>query len=144
MSEASSRPFNQQQFPAGAVLIPQGGKLNTMFVLRSGELEVERDGVVVTTIRQPGTIFGEMAVLLDSPHSATVRAVSAVEVFVIPDAVGVLETHPHLLLQVARLLAKRVSNTTATLVALERGAETHHQGLLLPQETVSRLMPPQD
>jgi CRP/FNR family transcriptional regulator, cyclic AMP receptor protein len=138
MSDASSRSFNQQQFPAGAALIAQGGKLNTMFVLRSGELQVERDGIVVTTIRQPGTIFGEMAVLLDSPHSATVRAVTPVEVFVIPDAVTVLEQHPQLLLQVARLLAKRVANTTASLVAAERQAESHG-GLVLPQETVARL-----
>ncbi len=140
MPESGS--FNQQQFPAGAVLIPQGGKLNTMFVLRSGELEVERDGIVVAAIRQPGTIFGEMAVLLDAPHSATVRAVSAVEVFVIPDAVRVLEQHPHLLLQVARLLAKRVSTTTANLVAYERAAATHQEGLLLPHETVTRLGAP--
>ena len=68
--------LNQQLFPSGAVLIPEGGKLNTMFVLRSGELEVVRDNIVVTTIRQPGTIFGEMSVLLDAPHSATVRAVA--------------------------------------------------------------------
>jgi CRP-like cAMP-binding protein len=142
MPDVPYRSFNQQQFPPGAALIAQGGKLNTMFVLRSGELEVERDGILVTTIRQPGTIFGEMAVLLDSPHSATVRAVTPVEVFVIPDAVTVLEQHPHLLLQVARLLAKRVANTTASLVAAERQAEAHadsHAGLVLPDETVARL-----
>lgn len=132
--------FNQQQFPAGAVLIPEGGKLNTMFVLRSGELEVSREGMVVTTIRQPGTIFGEMSVLLDAPHSATVRAVTPVEVFVIPDAVRVLEQRPHLLLQIARLLAKRVSNTTATLVALERGVA--EGTLVLPHDTVMRLGDP--
>jgi CRP/FNR family transcriptional regulator, cyclic AMP receptor protein len=133
--------FNQQQFPAGAVLIPEGGKLNTMFVLRSGELEVSREGVVVTTIRQPGTIFGEMSVLLDSAHSATVRALTQVEVFVIPDAVHVLEARPRLLLQIARLLAKRVSNTTAALVAVERGAAA--EGLLvLPPETVTALARP--
>lgn len=132
--------FNQQQFPAGAVLIPEGGKLNTMFVLRSGELEVSREGMVVTTIRQPGTIFGEMSVLLDAPHSATVRAVTPVEVFVIPDAVRVLEQRPHLLLQIARLLAKRVSNTTATLVALERGVA--EGTLVLPHETIMRLGDP--
>lgn len=138
MADASSRSFNQQQFPPGAALIAQGGRLNTMFVLRSGELQVERDGVVVTTIRQPGTIFGEMAVLLDAPNSATVRAVTPVEVFVIPDAVAMLERHPHLLLQVARLLAKRVANTTASLVAAERQAEAH-AGLVLSSETVARL-----
>jgi len=132
--------FNQQLFPAGAVLIPEGGKLNTMFVLRSGELEVVRDNIVVTTIRQPGTIFGEMSVLLDSPHSATVRAVTSVGVYVIPDAVHVLEQRPHLLLQIARLLAKRVSNTTAALAA-ERHA--HLEGtMVLPNETVARLGDP--
>ena len=133
----TSDHFNQQQFPAGAVLIPEGGKLNTMFVLRSGELEVVRDGVVVTNIRQPGTIFGEMSVLLDSPHSATVRAVTSVEVFVIPDAIRVLEQRPTLLLQIARLLAKRVSNTTAALVAAEREG-----GLLLPHDAVATLGDP--
>ncbi|MDR3471632.1 MAG: cyclic nucleotide-binding domain-containing protein [Devosia sp.] len=133
--------FNLQQFPAGAVIIAEGGKLNTMFVLRSGELEVVRDDIVITTIRQPGTIFGEMAVLLDSPHTATVRAVVPVEVFVIPDAVHVLEQRPHLLLQIARLLAKRVANTTAALVAAERGAHLEG-GLVLPQEAVARLGDP--
>jgi len=133
--------FNQQLFPSGAVLIPEGGKLNTMFVLRSGSIEVVRDGIVVTTIHQPGTIFGEMAVLLDAPHSATVRAVTAVEVYVIPNAVEVLQQRPHLLLQIARLLAKRVSNTTAALVAAERGG-VGDGSLVLPAEAVARLGDP--
>lgn len=133
----TSDHFNQQLFPAGAVLIPEGGKLNTMFVLRSGELEVVRDGVVVTSIRQPGTIFGEMSVLLDSPHSATVRAVTPVEVFVIPDAIRVLEQRSKLLLQIARLLAKRVSNTTAALVTAEREGS-----LVLSHEAVATLSNP--
>lgn len=141
MFEDSTPSLNQQQFPAGAVLIPAGGKLNTMFVLRSGEVEVVRDGFVITTIRQPGTIFGEMAVLLDMPHSATVRAVTPVEVFAIPDAVRVLEQRPHLLLQIARLLARRVANTTAALVAAERDA-AHASAMVLPGDTIDRLGDP--
>jgi CRP/FNR family cyclic AMP-dependent transcriptional regulator len=138
MADIASKPLNQQLFPTGAVLIAEGGKLNTMFVLRSGELEVSREGVVVTTIRQPGTIFGEMSVLLDAPHSATVRAITPVEVFVIADALSVLQQRPHLLLQIARLLAKRVANTTATLVAVERDAASHGT-LVLPHDTVAGL-----
>lgn len=141
MSETAFRPLNQQQFPAGAVLIAEGGKLNTMFVLRTGEIEVSRQGVVVTTIRQPGTIFGEISVLLDAPHTATVRALTAVEVFVIDDALAVLQRHPHLLLQIARLLAKRVANTTAALVAAERAVPAE-ETLVLSHETVARLGDP--
>jgi len=134
--------FNQQMFPPGAVLIAEGGKLNTMFVLRSGELEVVRENVTVATIRQPGTIFGEMSVLLDSPHTATVRAVTPAEVYVIPNAVEVLQQRPGLLLQIARLLAKRVANTTATLVAVEHDAAAAAAHMVLTQEQVARLGDP--
>ena len=72
---ATTNAITLQQFPDGAVLIPEGGKLDTMFVLRSGTIEVIRDGLVVSRVAQPGAIFGEMSVLLDIPHSATVRAV---------------------------------------------------------------------
>ncbi len=138
---AAAHAITVQQFPDGAVLIPEGGKLNTMFVLRSGTLEVSRDGLVVSRVAQPGAIFGEMSVLLDTPHSATVRAISPVEVFVIADAVSVLEERPHLMLQLARLLARRLFDTTIALV------DAHRRGLLddsliLSEETVAMLGDP--
>ena len=60
-------------FPAGHVLVPQGGKLGKLFVLREGEVEVDRDGTHISSVSQAGSIFGEMSLLLDMPHSATVR-----------------------------------------------------------------------
>ena len=141
MPDSSSPHLNLQRFPAGAVLIPEGGKLNALFVLRSGEVEVVRGGIVVTTIRQPGTIFGEMSVLLDAPHSATVRAVVPVEVIVIQDALRVLVERPPLLMQIAKLLAKRASNTTAALVAAEQHV-LHEGTLVLPADNLAQLEDP--
>ena len=46
MMDGGANSINLQQFPAGSVLIPEGGKLNTLFVLRDGEIEVTRDGLV--------------------------------------------------------------------------------------------------
>jgi CRP-like cAMP-binding protein len=76
---------------------------------------VVRDGKHVTTIKTPGAVIGEMSVLLDVPQTATVRAVSEVEFFVIDNAIEVLRQHPDWLMQIARLLAQRVNATTAQL-----------------------------
>jgi CRP-like cAMP-binding protein len=99
----------------GMALIEQGGMTGALYVLKDGELEVVRDGKYVTTIKTPGAVIGEMSVLLNTPQTATVRAVSEVDYFVIDNAIEVLRTHPDWLLQIARLLAQRVNSTTALL-----------------------------
>jgi CRP-like cAMP-binding protein len=102
-------------------------------VLKDGELEVIRDGKHVATIRTPGSVIGEMSILLDAPQTATVRAVSEVDYFVIDNAIEVLRTHPDWLLQIARLLAQRVNATTAQLTRDKSGDEQ----LILPQNFMS-------
>jgi len=44
-----------------------------MYVIRSGEVAIERGGHVMETLG-PGSIFGEMALIDGSPRSVTVRA----------------------------------------------------------------------
>jgi CRP-like cAMP-binding protein len=115
-------------------LIEQGGRTGRLYVLREGELEVLRDGRHITTIKTPGSVIGEMSVLLEVPQTATVRAVSEVDYFVIDNAIEVLRSHPDWLLQIARLLAKRVKDTTAQL-ADRTGAGT--TPIVLPQNFLS-------
>ncbi len=114
-------------------LIEQGGRTGQLYVLKDGELEVVRDGKHVTTIKTPGAVIGEMSILLDAPQTATVRAVTEVDFFVIDNAIDVLRTHPDWLLQIARLLAQRVNSTTAQLTR-ERAGE---DALVLPQNFMS-------
>ena len=131
-------------YPAGAELIRQGGRTGSLIVLKEGEVEVLRDGRFVSSIRQPGAIFGEMSVLLDRPHSATVRAVTDVQLYVIADALNVLEAHPAWLLQIARLLAQRVNTTTAQLVTLKQEQlEAEEDVLVLPSAVFSSWSDPQ-
>lgn len=131
-------------FPAGAELIAQGGQAGgNIMVLKEGEVEVLRDGKFVSTIKQPGAIFGEMSVLLDRPHSATVRAVTDVQLYIINDALKVLEAHPSWLLQIARLLAQRVNTTTAQLVALRSRDDEEEDVLVLPTNVFSAWADPQ-
>jgi len=124
--------LRQDWIAAGMVLVEQGGRTGQLYVLRDGQLEVVRDGKHVTMIRTPGAVIGEMSVLLDLPHTATVRAVTAVDYFVIDNAADVLSAHPEFLLQIARLLAQRVNATTALLTERQ-----HDSGLVLPQKFLS-------
>ena len=117
----------------GMELIAQGGRTGQLYVLREGELEVLRDGRHITTIKTPGSVIGEMSVLLGAPQTATVRAVTAVDFFVIDNAIEVLRGHPEWLLQIARLLAQRVNATTAQLT---RGRD-EETAMVLPQTFIS-------
>jgi CRP/FNR family cyclic AMP-dependent transcriptional regulator len=132
-------------FPAGSELIIQGRNAGgSLMVLKEGEVEVIRDGKFVSTIKQPGAIFGEMSVLRERPHSATVRAVTDVQLYVIDDALRVLEAHPAWLLQIARLLAQRVNTTTAQLVALKsKDGGDEDDVLVLPTNVFSSWADPQ-
>lgn len=117
----------------GMDLIEQGGRTGQLYVLKDGELEVLRDGKHVTTIKTPGSVIGEMSVLLDAPQTATVRAVTEVDYFVIDNAIEVLRSHPDWLLQIARLLAQRVNATTAQLTR----DRDEHDAMVLPQNFMS-------
>jgi CRP-like cAMP-binding protein len=125
----------------GMVLIEQGQRTGRLYVLRSGELEVVRDGRFVLSTGTPGSIFGEMSLLLDIPHSATVRATAETEIFVIDNALAMLEANPGWLMQIARLLAQRVNATTALLAAKD-AEETEKQSFVLPQNILSQWSDP--
>ncbi|HEX4297925.1 MAG TPA: cyclic nucleotide-binding domain-containing protein [Devosia sp.] len=91
-----------------------------LYVLESGRLTVEREGVVIATISEPGALVGEMSVLLGIDHSATVRAAAASVVRVIDDAVAFLERSPLVALEVATLACARLDATSALLVELRQ------------------------
>jgi CRP/FNR family cyclic AMP-dependent transcriptional regulator len=142
MAETEHDWLQREWLAPGMVLIEQGGRTGKLYVLREGELEVVRDGRFVLSTRTAGAIFGEMSVLLDIPHSATVRAVSEVDVLVIDNALAMLEANPGWLLQIARLLAQRVNTTTAMLAAKDAEA-SEAQNFVLPQNMLARWSDPQ-
>jgi len=115
----------------GEVLITQGESDGNLYVLDSGILSVERDGVRIATIDQFDSLIGEMSLLLGKPHSATVRASSKAKVRVVRDAMVVLERHPLITLRLATLLCQRLDSTSALLAGLSHEPEAREEvGLL--------------
>jgi cAMP-dependent protein kinase regulator len=64
----------------GQEIVRQGEPGDAFYAVRSGQVEVEEDGRAVTVLG-PGSFFGEVALLLDVPRTATVRARTPVRVF---------------------------------------------------------------
>ena len=64
----------------GEVVVEQGQPGDAFYVIGSGQVEVIRDGQVVNT-QGPGDHFGEIALLMDVPRTATVIAKTPTQVF---------------------------------------------------------------
>src|SRR5213076_1285896 len=90
----------------------EGGTSGYLYVLIEGRLEVLKGETVVASIAEPGAIVGEMSVLLDKPHTATVRAASDSTIYEFADAGSFLRDQPAVALLIARLLAQRLNVAT--------------------------------
>jgi CRP/FNR family transcriptional regulator, cyclic AMP receptor protein len=101
--------FPTKTFAPGDAVFAEGDKGDYMYVVRSGELEIVRDGIVAETLG-PGGIFGEMALIDGSPRSATVRAKTECEVAPINEKSFVFLVHetPYFAVAVMRTLADRL------------------------------------
>ena len=71
---------------AGTEVLHEGGRTGHLYVLIEGRLDVIRGDTVVASLSEPGAVLGEMSVLLDAPHTATVRAAADSVVYEIDDA----------------------------------------------------------
>src|SRR5438105_7627713 len=63
----------------GQFLFQKGDPADAMYVVRAGELQIGEGNVVYETVGAGG-IVGEMALIDAAPRSASVKAMSAVEV----------------------------------------------------------------
>ena len=129
-------------FKAGAVILTEGERLGKIYILKEGQVEVIRERTQVTHIDEPGSIFGDMSVLLDMPHSATVKALSATKLYEIPDALTFLDKRPEFSLHIATMLARRLYYTTSYLVDLQQQAQGKRQDLDLVDEILASLVNP--
>jgi CRP-like cAMP-binding protein len=129
-----------KRFKPGDVLIKEGGQDGRLYVLIDGQVEVLRKDTQVSYIDEPGSIFGEMSVLLDMPYSATVKALSETRAYVIDDAIKFMMSDPAIAIDVASLLARRLYYTTSYLVDLQQQAAGKREDLDLVDRILAQLV----
>ena len=135
----------QRKVPAGDFVLREGTKTGRLFVLLEGRLEVIRGDAVVAVLAEPGAVTGEMSLLLDRPHTATVRAVSDSTIYEFDDAASFLNAQPAVALLIARLLAQRLNVATTYLADLMKQYAGHGTHLEMVGEILQSMisLPPQ-
>jgi CRP/FNR family transcriptional regulator, cyclic AMP receptor protein len=108
----------RREVPAGTVVISEGSKTGHLFVLVEGQFEVLRGDAVVAVLSEPGALTGEMSLLLDRPHTATVRTSAPSTFYEIEAAASFLNNEPAVAVLIARLLAQRLNVATTYLADL--------------------------
>lgn len=132
------------ELAAGTVLLSEDETSGHLYVLKSGSVEVLRGETQVAVLEEPGAVFGEMSVLLQRPHTATVRALTPVTVYGFDDAETFIRSHPEIAFHVGRLLAGRLNAATTYLADLKEQFEGHSNHLGMVGEVLDVLIHQQD
>ncbi len=99
-------------YRAGETVLTAGSKTGRLLILKSGSVSILKGSIEIAKVDEPGAVIGELAALLDWPHTADVKAIEDCQ-FRVADA-ALLEKDPVAVLHVARILAER-------LVAIDNG-----------------------
>jgi CRP/FNR family transcriptional regulator, cyclic AMP receptor protein len=120
-----------QNFAPGDIILEQGGASGHLMVLIQGEVEILRDNVRVAKSSAPGAVFGEMSVLLETAHTATVRALKPSSLAIIKNPRQFLGSSADASLHVAKLLANRLDALNKYLVDVKQQYDGHdHIGMV--------------
>jgi CRP/FNR family cyclic AMP-dependent transcriptional regulator len=130
----------QRNVSAGTLILHEGSTTGHLFVLIEGKLEVVKGDTVVASIVEPGAVVGEMSVLLDQPHTATVRAASNSTIYEFSDAGSFLRDQPAVDLLIARLLAQRLNVATTYLADVMHQYAGHGDHLAMVGEILQNMI----
>ena len=106
--------------PAREVVLTAGSKTGELLFLRSGAVEVVKDGVQIASVSEPGSVFGELAVLLDQAHTADVEQSE----FYVANAQATLTVNPTVALYVSAILARRLDAANRSLIEVKHQLQT--------------------
>ena len=97
---------------AGSILCEEGDEGREMFILNRGALEVYIGGKKVADVNEPGTVIGEMALLLGEKRTATIKTVSECNITIIKpeDLKKVAEKDKNFFLNLAVNMSKRLEH----------------------------------
>ena len=116
-----------RNFKEGEPIIQENHKDDCLYILRSGSVEVRKRDIEINRISSRGSIFGEVGVILEQPHGASVIALEDSEFHWTEDGSGFLAENPAIVSQISRILALRLRNLTDELVEFRELVDTDEE-----------------
>jgi CRP/FNR family transcriptional regulator, cyclic AMP receptor protein len=122
------RELPECRFGTGETVLEEGQKSGVLYFMISGEVLVLKQGIKISRISEPGAVFGELSVLLDMPHMATVKALEESRFYRAANPKEFSKTHPEINVYISTLLARRLQAVTSHLVEtqLQLKSKTEH------------------
>jgi NTE family protein len=114
--QAISAKLHLKRYRKGEVIFVEGGSGDSMYLIESGQVKVVSgtdEEERLFAYLGPGNFFGEMALLLGEPRSATVKVDIDTELWVLhkTDMDELLEQHPSIAVTISRELSRRLRET---------------------------------
>lgn len=111
----------RRYFAAGETLLLEGDNHQDLLILVEGRLDIIKGQRKVSELSDPGSLFGEIAFILNRTRTTTVKASAPVEVLQIPSAEveEFQRRFPIILPAIAKVLAKRLHEATQVRSGLQ-------------------------
>jgi CRP-like cAMP-binding protein len=107
-------------YAPGDVVIEQGTRTGSIWILVSGAVDVRRGDQHISTVDTAGASFGDISILLDQPHGAGVVAARPTVMRHAADGAALFDQHAGFARLVAASLARRLDSLTIYLADLQR------------------------
>jgi CRP/FNR family cyclic AMP-dependent transcriptional regulator len=124
----------------GEIVITEGQPLAGLYFLESGEVEVLKEGELIAEVYEPGAVFGDMAFLLGTTPTATVKALTAAVFRHVADPAAFFATTPGVALHTATILARRLDSLNHYLVDIKHQFRDRADHLGMIDEMLDALM----
>lgn len=131
--------FPLRVFEPGDVVLSEGSTSGRLLFLKRGAVDVVMSEIDLSRVDQPGAVFGEIGLLLDTAHTASVLAVQSSSFYVVEDGAAYLKTEPLAALYLATVLAGRLDAVNHLVVDAKRRAPASEQRRGLVGEMIERL-----
>jgi len=115
-------PAYRTRLVKGTTLLEQGTTSGALYVLEHGRVGVFRGPVEVAEVSEPGAVFGETSVLLNTAHTATVKTKSDCDVYYFKDAAQFIRHNPAITYEIAAILARRLDRANSFITDLNESA----------------------